>query len=83
MRFVNNVRAKKEARLMGPLTPLELRAGKSYLVKRAQVELFGEEIQCLEVGEEIHKKSRIESLDPRMEGGFLHVVVGGRLQRAH
>ena len=49
-------------------------------MKRAQVESFGEEIQSLKIGEEIHKKSRIKSLDPRLEDGFL--VVGGRLQRA-
>ena len=46
----------------------------------AQVESFGEEIRRLENGQEVHKRSRIKSLDPRMEGGFL--VVGGRLQKA-
>ncbi|XP_068684884.1 uncharacterized protein [Montipora foliosa] len=80
MRFANNVRAKKEARLLGALTSNELRAAQNYLVKSAQVESFGEEIQCLKIGEQIHKKSRIKSLDPRLEDGFL--VVGGRLQRA-
>ena len=81
LRFVSNVRTEKEDRLMGPLTSVELRTAQNYLVKKAQIESFGEEIQCLEMGEEIHKKSRIKSLDPRMEDGFL--VVGGRLQRAH
>ena len=41
---------------------------------------FGEEIECLKRGQEIHKRSRIKSLDPRMEDGFL--IVGGRLQKA-
>ena len=76
----NNARVKKEACLLGVLTSNELRAAQDYIVKRAQVESFGEEIQCLEMGQEIHKKSRIKSLDPRMEDGFL--FVGGRLQRA-
>ena len=49
-------------------------------MKRPQVESFGEEIRCLQNGQEVHKRSRIKSLDPRMEGGFL--VVGGRLQKA-
>ena len=80
MRFANNVRAKKEVRLLGALSSNELRGAQNHLVKRAQVESFGEEIQCLKIGEEIHKKSRIKSLDPRLEDGFL--VVGGRLQRA-
>ena len=79
MRFANNARVKKKACLLGVLTSNELRAA-HYLVKRAQVESFGEEIQCLEMDQEIHKKSIIKSLDPRMEDGFL--VVGGRLQRA-
>ena len=80
MQFANNARVKKEARLLGALTSNELRAVQDYLVKRAQVESFSEEIQCLKMGQEIHKRSRIKSLDPRMEDGFL--VVGGRLQRA-
>lgn len=80
IRFGNNVRVKKEARLFGALTFNELRAAQNYLVKRAQADSFSDEIRCLEMGQEIHKKSRIKSLDPRMEDGFL--VVGGRLQRA-
>ena len=59
----------------------ELRAAQNYLVKRAQVDSFSDEIQCLEMGQEIHKKSSIKYLDPRLEDGFL--VVGGRLQNAH
>ena len=50
MRFANNVRAKKEVRLLGALTSNELRAAQNHLVKRAQVESFGEEIQCLKTG---------------------------------
>ena len=40
MRFANNIRAKKEARLLGALTSNELRAAQNYLVKRVQVESF-------------------------------------------
>ena len=80
VRFANNVRAKKDAHLLGALTSNELRAAQNYLVKRAQVESFSNEIQSLEMGQEIHKKSRIKSLDPRLEDGLL--VVGRRLQRA-
>ena len=69
MRFANNARIKKEARLLGALTSSELRAAQNYLVKRAQFVSFSQEIQCLEMGKEIHR-----------EDGFL--VVGGRLQRA-
>ena len=76
----NNARIKKEARLLGALTSNELRATQNYLVKRAQFESFSQMIQCLEMATEIHKKSRIKSLDPQIEDGFL--VVGGRLQRA-
>ena len=32
----------------------ELRAAQNYLVKRAQVESCSDEIQCLEMGQEIH-----------------------------
>ena len=43
--------------LTGPLTPTELRAAQNYPVKRAQVESFGEEIECLKRGQEIHKQA--------------------------
>ena len=79
IRFVNNTRVKKELRQTGSLTATDLRTAQNQLVRRAQVESFGEEIRCLENGQEVHKRSRIKSLDPRMEGGFL--VVGGRLQK--
>ena len=80
MRFANNVGAKKEARLLGALTSNELRAAQNYLVKKAQVESFSDEIQCLEMGQEIHKKSKIKTLHAMSEDGLL--VVDGRLQRA-
>ena len=73
MQFANNARVKKAAHLA--LMSNQLRAAQNYLVKRAQVKSFNEEIQCLEMGQEIHKKSKIESLDPRMEDGFLVVSV--------
>ena len=71
MRFARNRRVKKELRQTGPVTATDLRAAQNQLVKRAQVESFGEEIRCLENGQEVHKRRRIKSLDPRMEGGFL------------
>ena len=78
MRFARNRRVKKELRQTGPVTVTDLRAAQSQLVKRAQVESFGEEIRCLGNDREVHKRRRIKSLDPRMVGGLL--VVGGRLQ---
>ena len=61
------------------LTVLELRSAENYLVKKAQAESFSEEMLRLERGQEIHKQSRLTSLDPRLEDGYL--VVGGRLQK--
>ena len=49
-------------------------------MNRGKFESFSQEIQCLEIGGEIHKKCRIKSLDPQREDGFL--VVGERLQEA-
>ena len=77
MQFANNVRVKKGACLLGALTSNELRAAQNYQGKRVQAESFSDEICCLKMDQEIHKKSRIKSLDPRVEDGFL--VVGGRL----
>ena len=49
-------------------------------MKRAQAESFGEEVQLLEKGREIHKWIRIKALDPRLEDGYL--VVEEKLQKA-
>ena len=78
--FANNTRVKEEARMTGQLTVLELRSAQNYLVKKAQLESFSEEMRRLERGQEIHKQSRLKSLDPRLEDRYL--VVGGRLQKA-
>ena len=80
MRFTRNTGVREQERLTGPLTWTEIRSAQNYLVKRAQFESFGEEIECVKRGQEIHKRSRIKSVDPRMEDGFL--IVGGRLQKA-
>ena len=79
MQFANNARAKKEVCVLEALMLNKLRA-QNYLVTRVQVESFSDEVQCQEMGQEIHKKSGIKSLNPRWEDGFLSV--GGRLQRA-
>ena len=69
----------------GTVTATELRAAQNQLEKRAQ-ESLGEEIRCRENGQGAQKRSRIKSLDPRMQGGFIslsiYLVVGGRLQKA-
>ena len=78
--FANNTQVKEEARMTGPLTALELRSAQNYLIKKAQAESFGEEMRCFKRGQEIHKQSRLKSLDPRLEDGYL--VVSGRLQKA-
>ena len=79
MRFTNNTRVREQERLTGPLTSTVLRAAQNYLVKRAQVESFGEETERRKRGQEIHNRNRINSLEPRMEDGFL---IGGGLQKA-
>ena len=61
MRLGNNTRVKKELRQTRSLTATELRTAQSQLVKIAEVEAFGEEIRCLENGQEVHKWSRIKS----------------------
>jgi len=50
MRLANNARAKGEPRLLGSLKSKEMRAAQDYIVKRAQVESFSEDIQFLEMG---------------------------------
>ena len=63
MRFTHNTRVREQERLTGPLSSMELRAAPNYLMRRAQVESFGEEIECLKRGQEIHKQSRMKSLN--------------------
>ena len=79
MRFVSNTRVKKQLRQTDGIADSNRVRSFSELPieKRAQVKYFGEDIRCLENGQEVHKRSRIKSLDPRMEGGFL--VVNGKI----
>ena len=44
-RFANNTRVKEEARMTGQLKVLELRSAQNYLVKKAQLESFSEEMR--------------------------------------
>ena len=48
MRIARNRGVKKELRQTGPMTATDLRAAQNQLVKRAQVESFGQEIRCVE-----------------------------------
>ena len=66
--------------MTGPLIVLELRSAKNYLVKKAQAESFGEEMQHLEGDQNIHKQSMLKCFDLTLKNEY--PVVRGRLQKA-
>lgn len=78
--FANNMQVKEEVCMTGPLTVLELRSAKNYLVKKAQAESFTEEMQHLEGDQNIHKQSTLKCFDLTLKNGY--PVVRGRLQKA-
>ena len=79
MRFAGNRRVKKELRQTGPVTATDLRAAQNQLVKRAQVESFGEEEGAWKMVRRFISGAD-SNLLIREFPGFL--LVRGRLQKA-
>lgn len=81
-RFINNLKLKGEERRKNNLTVTELNSAECFWFKHVQGQEFTKELHNLKVGEAIHKKSKLRSLNP-----FIHedgtIRVGGRLHHAH
>ena len=82
MRFRHNCCVKSSDRVAGELTVSELGSAFTCLVKLAQREDFGVELDRLESGKRISTSSRLITLNPFLDkDGVLRV--GGRLQRSN
>lgn len=77
LRFMLNLKLKVTERSLGPLLPTEIDVALKILIKNAQIECFSQEYNNLSNKKEIHKKSKILSLNPFLQEGLLRV--GGRI----
>ena len=81
-RFAHNSRSKTAAdRRTGPLTAQELSDAEHTLLRIAQSEQFGAEIDALQQGKRLPANSRLHQLAPFMDSSGL-LRVGGRLRHA-
>lgn len=79
IRFRENCKLEKDARVTGSLSSVELQRATDILVKCVQRSEFHEEIKCLKKNQSLPKSSKVLSLNVFLDqDGFLKV--GGRLQ---
>lgn len=81
LRFINNARQAKENRQFGCLTVDELTISMKKLVKIAQHDSFGEDVQILNSKQPFSRKSKLLSLSPFCDPDGL-LRVGGRLKNS-
>lgn len=81
MRFINNVRCRKEARMHGNLNVTELETSLKILIKIVQLEEFEKEIHCLENKVSISRKSKLLPLSPFLDNEKI-LRVGGRINNS-
>lgn len=80
LRFINNIKNKKEDRKIGTMTVLEINRAKLVIVKLVQDEAFQEDIKALRNGK-VQRSSKLTSLHPFLDSkGVLRI--GGRLKHA-
>ena len=70
-RFIGNCRKPVEQRVVGELTPDELKRAEERIIKDAQYDAFNEEIKALVGGKELPKKSSILTFTPMVTDGIL------------
>lgn len=80
IRFFNNCRCPKSERLTGPLLARELEHSKKILIRLVQAESFPDELRALPKNQQVREKSKLVSLSPFLEDGFIRV--GGRIEKA-
>ncbi|XP_012217680.2 uncharacterized protein [Linepithema humile] len=81
LRFISNICKKKENRILGRLTLLELNKARRELIKYSQRIYFGEELKSLQDKRQLSQSSQLHQLQAFLDkDGILRV--GGRLQEA-
>ena len=80
-RFVNNCREAKQNKMIGELSPDEIREAETELIKQAQYDEFRDEYKALQNRKELPKNSKILNLKPKLDQDGL-VRSDGRLKYA-
>lgn len=79
-KFIKYIRSKVPEELSRHLSVSDLKQAEVIILRRVQLEVFRDEIDALEKGLEIPRKSKLVALRPMLKDGLLRV--GGRLQNA-
>lgn len=80
-RFSSNCRISKQQRSIGPLLPSDIEEASLMIIRFEQATTFDEDIRHLKNNLQMHKTSKIKSLNPFIdESGVLRV--GGRLRNS-
>lgn len=80
LRFISNIKKKKQERQTGALTPDEVETALNVLIKCTQINCFPVEYVNLKNKKPMPPKSKILALNPFMAEDLLRV--GGRLRNA-
>lgn len=79
LRFVHN--SRQGVRIVGELTPDEIRGAHERVVRAIQREAFSADMKSLREGRSLSKKSKLLNLNPFLDNNGL-LRVGGRLKHA-
>ncbi|XP_076375571.1 uncharacterized protein LOC143258910 [Megalopta genalis] len=75
------LRFKPDNRFKGPVSAEELNTANKTILRLTQRECFAEEMQDLSQGRRVHRKSKLNTLDPFLDRDGV-IRVGGRLKHA-
>lgn len=81
LRWVMNARVPSGSRRCDPLGPNDIRSAREFLIRRAQADVFYEELHDLRAGKPLAVDSAIARLNPFLDQRGL-ICVGGRLRHA-
>ncbi|XP_039312854.1 uncharacterized protein LOC120359446 [Solenopsis invicta] len=81
LRFMYNIKCKKEKRKKGTISVTEINDAKLMIVKAVQAEEFKDELNALKVNNKIASKSRLIALHPLLDKDGV-IKVGGRLKHS-
>lgn len=82
IRFINGCKSSNGKKMSLVLTAPELQEAELKLIQITQKEMFFREMENLQMGKELNKRSQLSSLHPYLDGDGI-IRVGGRLQNSN
>lgn len=82
LRFINNLKTKREGRIVGRLNIMELNQALNVMIRLSQIQYFPKEYSNLKLDKPIQKSSNLLHLNPFLDSERL-IRVGGRLSNSN